>query len=274
MSKRDLYWCDNCAKKTVDNKGNDTLIWWGGYASRDYSKHLKTKKHKASLAKDIGNAESVTCGKCNGHFSEAGYINHEKRNKELWGFQKIGMLPEMTCNNFNEGKKRYGSMKEVRSSRDQKPKQKRVRVGKISPITGFIRKPNKPDNYSVLEAQKLDEHYYLCKKCDKMVNDTTLEYSDKELMEKTNKIMCICPEDDTPNIVMTVSGNDDVVDEEDIVTIKCNDVDLTEEDYKYIDKYGSNLSFDDICDGCSMPINYDFSEQLLTTLDIETCGCD
>ena len=231
MSKRDLYWCDNCAKKTVDNKGNDTLIWWGGYASRDYSKHLKTKKHKASLAKDIGSDTSVTCGKCNGHFSEAGYTNHEKRNKELWGFQKIGMLPEMTCNNFNEGKKRYGSMKEVRSSRDQKPKQKRVRVGKISPITGFIRKPNKPDNYSVI-----------------------LE-----------------TEDDTPNIVMTV---DKVVDEEDIVTIKCNDVDLTEEDYKYIDKYGSNLSFDDICDGCSMPINYDFSEQLLTTLDIETCGCD
>ena len=261
MSNSNLYWCDHCATAKVDNKGNDTLNWYGCYLSRDYNLHRKTKKHKASVAKNI--ESGITCGKCNVKFSEEGYTNHENRNNELWKLQKIGMLPDMRCNNFNEGKKRYNSMEQVRCSREQKPKQKRVRVGKVSPISGLVRKPNKPDNYSVLEEHKLDTHYYLCKKCDCMVNDTTLQYSDKELMEKTNKLMCDCPDEEVPT-----------VEEEDIVTIKCNDIDLTEEDYNLIDEYGSNLYFDEYCISCTYPINYDFSENLITNLEIHTCSCD
>ena len=260
MSKRDLFWCDHCAKKCVDGNGNDTLNWYGCYISRDYSKHKKTKKHIASLAKDERDEISITCNKCNEKFSEEGFANHEKRNKELWGFHKIGMLKGMTCNNFTEDKKRYGSMKEVRSSRDSKPKQKRVKVGKLSPITGLVRQKNKPNNF----VETYDEDYYICKTCSHMVNDTTLKYSDNELMNKVNKIMCLCKSLDN-NIKMDI---------EDKVTIKCNDDELTEDDYVLIDKYGSKLYFEDYCDTCLLPINYDYNDTIINHLDIDTCCCD
>ena len=81
MSKRDLFWCDHCAKKGVDSNGNDTVNWYGCYTSQHYSKHKKTKKHIASVAKDEREEISITRNKCNEKFSEEGFANHEKRNK-------------------------------------------------------------------------------------------------------------------------------------------------------------------------------------------------
>ena len=233
MSNSNLYWCDHCATAKVDNKGNDTLIFYGCYTSQHYSKHNKTKKHLENIRRVEQGEIIMTCKKCNQRFSEEGYNNHEKRNKELWGFQKIGMLNHMTCNNFNEGKKRYGSMKEVRSSRESKPKAKRVKVGKISPVTGMIRKRNKSDGRAAVEVEQEPE----------------------------------------PIVEPIVEHIKMSIDEEDILSIKCNDNELTEDEYRVIDQYGTKLYFEEYCDKCNLAINYDFSERLITQLEIATCEC-
>ena len=297
MSK-DLYWDDVCYKKGVTDDGmEETRTYYSCYLHRDYFKHCNSKKYKKMYKAVQEDLSSIKCEHCNQKFSEEGYEIHCNRNKPLWDFQKIGSCMMMTCNNFKEDGKRYTSIDAYVASKSSKPKQKRTGVGKWSPVTGKTRPPNKPKGWASDKELQMKEHYSLCKSCDGMLNNTTWEHSDEDLMKLTSLTMCIGCEDE-PNLELNVEDIKDSMTEwlpdgkeadgelkfkrnpnfdktKKICIIKNDTDEPTEEEWELIDKFGTMLDFEEVCDTCNLPINdEDYSTRLLTYLDLDVCECD
>jgi len=279
MSK-DIYWDDICYKKGVSDDGKEeTRKYYSCYLQRDYFKHCNSKKYKKMYKAVQEDANSIKCEHCNQKFSEEGYKLHCERNKPLWDMQKIGSCMMMSCNNFKEDSKRYPSIDDYKASKLPKAKAKRTGVGKWSPITGITRAPNKPKGWKDDKKLQMKEHYSLCKRCDGMLNDTTLEYSDKRmgntdgLEELTGLKMCDC--EDEPNIQITIEETKQNLKEGEYKIIPSDTEEPTEEEWELIDKFGSMLVFDEYCDTCNLPHNDEnYSTRLLTYLDLDVCECD
>ena len=227
-----MYWCDVCNSSHIGNNDEITTRYYETNQKQKFQQHIRSKKH----IKMTGALEALTtikCDHCNRKFTEEGYLIHTKRNEPLWKLKKLGIasIINMGCNNFNVGKRRYKSIDEfISKTAPDKPKQRRAKVGKISPISGMCRPPNKP-NRTIEPSVSIDEP------------------------PSTSPDDLDC--DEEPNLVLKIRNDD-----------------ISQKDELLIDLYGTKLPFDDTCDSCYNPINYEYSCKLLNKLDIDVCNCD
>ncbi len=264
-----LYWDDVCYKKGHDDNDKPIKIFYSCYSAQAWDKHIATPKYKKMYKMINEDPNSIKCEHCNQSFSEEGYELHCIRNKPLWEMQKIGCCMTMGCNRFKEKGRRYESIDIYKASKLPKPKIKRTKVGQFNPVTGITRPPNKPDGWASNKELQMKEHYSLCKSCDGMLNNTTWEHSDEELMKLTSLTMCIGCEDE-PNLELKIKD----LKEGEWMTIQDKD-EPTEEEWELIDQFGNMLDFEEVCDTCNLPINdEDYSTRLLTYLDLDVCECD
>ena len=154
---RQLYWDDVCYKKGHDDNDKPIKIFYSCYSAQAWDKHINTSKYKKMYKTITDDPNSIKCEHCKQMFCEEGYELHSARNKPLWDFQKIGMCMTMGCNRFKQNGRRYQSIDDMISkTAPDKPKQRRAKVGKISPITGMCRPPNKP-NRTIEPSVSIDE---------------------------------------------------------------------------------------------------------------------
>lgn len=193
---RQLYWCDKCFKDVVDENDSINRIYFSCYSNQQWASHLKSKKHIKFCKLVEEDDEKVLCKHCNKDFTNEGYEIHKERNNKLWDLQNRGGYKHLKCNNFFTKAKRYENLDDYIAGTDpNKPKLKRTKVGKISPITCTVREPNKNKiGYNKSNAQSHNEpidDLIICKTCDKvLINDSN--YTDKQLKDYFNKDMCDC----------------------------------------------------------------------------------
>ena len=302
-----MYWCDVCNSSHIGNNDEITTRYYETNQKQKFQQHIRSKKH-IKLTGALEALTTIKCEHCNRKFTEEGYLIHTKRNEPLWKLKKLGIASviNMGCNNFNVGKRRYKSIDEfISKTAPDKPK-KRTAVGKWSPITGITRPPNKPNRTAEQKKKDVENEYKLCNDCNGMFN-VELERSDKELMKITGLTMCECQ--DPPNLELEIEevapleqtaeeikdmmtkkiavgkdANGDIIMKDNpnynpnsrsVYRIKDhNRVELNETDEILIDRYGTQLPFDETCDSCYNPINYEYSSKLLNKLDIDVCNCD
>ena len=247
-----VYFCDVCSKETINGKGELEVDFFNCNTKQKWLRHDKTAKHLKLCKKIEDDPMSIECKHCNQKFSQVGYAIHCTRNKSLWDMKKIGHseVKDLTCNNIVIGKHRFATFDAYKKSLQPGPPSKRTAVGKWSPITGITRPPNKPKGWKDDKELQMKEHYSLCNRCDGMLNITTYEYSDKELMKITGLMMCDC--EDEPNIQITIKEAKENLKEGEYVVI--NDTEEpTEEEYDIIEEYGTMLDFEEYCDTCNLP---------------------
>ena len=309
---RQLFWCDVCSVTAVDSEGNESKGFYSCYSAQAWIKHIKSAKHtkQIKLNESLTKGEGVVCGECSKTFTKEGYALHEERNKPLWDCYKTTEIEKMTCNNFCVGKKRYESLIEYKGSKN-KPKQSRTAVGKFSPVTNTIRPPNgygkqKPKELIVcnscngaLFTSQYDKKFlllhntFICE-CDdeiKYKQETKIEkdaenngYIDeknkekvKDTMKKTNRIF----NESTkkweykknhnyipPSTKIEKDENGKIIKEtgfriKDSIKLTIEEIDITE-----------RPQFDECCDDCSLPINYDVPINILNKWEIDTCSCE
>ena len=268
---RQLYWCDVCSVNTVDCKGNEGKEYYSCYSGQAWIKHIKSSKHikQIKLNESLTVAEGgVKCKHCSKTFTTDGYVLHEERNKSLWDCYKTTEIDKMTCNNFCVGKKRYESIEEYKQP---KKKEKRVKVGSFSPVTQTTRPPNtkggrKKQSITIisnsdsdseedtteqdlLEIEQLKKQYYI----DKAQKQ---EQKDKEEAEEKKKL------DNNPYLKRLMESVDNV-------EIK-RGLELTIEEIDYTER----PQFDEDCDDCGLPINYDVSINIINKWEIDSCCCE
>lgn len=307
-NKQNLYWCDYCYTNTIDNEGVEGVEYYGCYSKQAYIKHINTPKHIKSKSLS-GEGGEVVCDKCSKTFTAEGYAIHKKRNKPLWECYKTREITQMTCNNFSVGKKRYESVEAYKTSLN-KPKQKRTAVGKFSPITNTIRPPNgygkeKPKELiicsncngalftSQYDTKFLNLHNTFVCKCEddiKVKQETKIEkdaenngYIDekdkeklKDSMKKTirtfNEATKKWEYKKNPNYIK-ISKKIEKDEDGNIITysgVRIKDsIPLTDEEYDFTER----PQFDEICDNCSLPINYDVPINIIIKWEIDTCAC-
>lgn len=200
---RQLYWCDRCYKDIVDENENFKRIYFSCYSNQQWASHLKSKKHTKFCEKVENDSEKVLCKYCNKNFTKEGYEIHKERNGKLWELKKGGGFKNLTCNNYFTKGKRYESFSDYCLGTDSnRPKLKRTKVGKISPITNCVRPPNKNNTKQTLAQPQVitsspvleDNDIINCNICNKVYcNDSN--YTDNELKEKFNMDMCNCEND-------------------------------------------------------------------------------
>lgn len=252
---RQLYWCDVCSVNLVDCEGNEGKEYYSCYSTQAWIKHIKSSKHikqiklNESLTVEEG---GVKCKHCSKTFTTEGYVLHEERNKSLWDCYKTTEIAKMTCNNFCVGKKRYESIEEYKQP---KKKEKRTKVGSFSPVTQTTRPPNKnkkslldyveESNEDTEEQDKLDVEAIKLKMTKELrvFNDDT-----KKWEYKSNP-------DYDENIKMRIIKNEDA--------LSGDELDYTE-----------RPQFEEDCDDCGLPINYDVPIKILDRWEIDTCCCE
>ena len=161
----------------------------------------------------------------------------------------------MTCNNFSIGKKRYESIEAFKKSKN-KPKQTRTAVGKFSPVTNTIRPPN---GYGKEPKKEL----IICSNCNGAL--FTSQY-DTKFLNLHDTFICLCDD----NIKSKIETKYEEEEESklswgtkgDITPLDDNEVSYTEKP-----------QFEDLCDGCSLPINYDIPIKIINKWEIDTCAC-
>jgi len=269
---RQLYWCDVCSVRTIDNKGNEGKEYYSCYSAQAWIKHIKSSKHikqiklNESLTVEEG---GVKCEHCSKIFTTESYALHEARNKSLWDCYKTTDISKMTCNNFNVGKKRYESVEQYRESKN-KPKHKRVKVGSFSPVTQTTRPPNtkggrkKESTSSVtivsdeeedtteqdlLEIEQIKKQYYI----DKARRQEQLDKEEAKEKKKLDKNPSLKRLTETIKSVEIVKG----------LELTIEEIDFTE-----------RPQFDENCDDCGLPINYDTPINLINKWEIDTCACE
>jgi len=187
---RQLYWCDKCYKDQVDENDQTNRIFFSCYSNQQWASHLKSKKHVKFCELVEKDEEKVLCKHCNKHFTKEGYEIHKQRNSKLWELQKSGGFKHLKCNNFFTKAKRYENLEDYMSGTDpNRPKLKRTKVGKYSPITCSVREPNKKPKAQPL--QDISNDLIMCKKCDKVLTNDS-NYTDKQLKDQFNKQICNC----------------------------------------------------------------------------------
>jgi hypothetical protein len=269
MNKQ-LYWCDVCSVNLVDCEGNEGKEYYSCYSAQAWLKHIRSAKHKKQVEyhNNLTDEDSgIKCKYCSKTFTAEGYALHEERNKSLWDCYKTTEIAKMTCNNFFVGKKRYESVEEYKASKN-KPKQKRVKVGSFSPVTQTTRQPNtkggrKKQSITIisdsdeedtteqdlLEIEQLKKQYYIDKARKK-------EQQDKEEAKEKKKL------DNNPSLKRLMESVDNI-------EIKPG-VKLTIEEIDYTER----PHFDEYCDDCGLPINYDVPKNILNKWEIDTCCCE
>lgn len=187
---RQLYWCDKCFKDVVDENDSINRIYFSCYSNQQWASHLKSKKHIKFCKLVEEDDEKVLCKHCNKDFTNEGYKIHKERNNKLWDLQNRGGYKHLKCNNFFTKAKRYENLEDYMAGTDpNRPKLKRTKVGKISPITNCIREPNKTEKAQ--SHNELEDDLIICKKCDKVLTNDS-NYTDKQLKDYFNKDMCEC----------------------------------------------------------------------------------
>jgi len=190
---RQLYWCDKCYKEQVDENDETNRIYFSCYSNQQWANHLKSKKHIKFCELVEKDEEKVLCKCCNKHFTKEGYEIHKQRNSKLWDLQKNGGFKHLKCNNFFTKAKRYENLDDYIAGTDpNRPKLKRTKVGKYSPITCSVREPNKKPKAQPIED--ISNDLIMCKKCDKVLTNDS-NYTDKQLKDEFNKDMCDCPDE-------------------------------------------------------------------------------
>ena len=247
MKNDTLYYCDICYSERVDEDENIIKKYFNCYTNQQWANHLKSKKHMKFKNHITSGGEGVECKKCNKVFSVEGYALHKKRNEKMWT-----MCPEMKCNNFTTGKHRYRSFDCLIDFKTRRP-QSRTPVGKISPITGMIRKPNGYKEEELVEEEE-EEEIENCSKCNGCFNNTN--YIDKDFIIKFNRELCSCP-DELPDYSKPeceiVKG----------LELSIEEIEMTEKP-----------QFDNYCDSCGLPINYDVPINIINKWEIDTCSCE
>ena len=263
--KSSLFWCDICLNEKINNKTDLIYLESGGWWQQThYKKHLQNAKHLKNKEKVEKCDDSIKCKYCNKLFSVEGFKLHSERNKLLWTAKDGGGYKDIICNNFIAGKnRRFNNIQELSNYNNKnKPKSTRTKVGKFSPVTNSIRKPNinknKTKEQRIQEKKDSDDEYYeTCKKCEGAFNDTN--YIDVDFVERFNTFLCEC---------------DDVVEEEkpkseiyNIIRVapelSIDELDLTE-----------RPTFDEYCGTCGLPENEDIPISIINKWEIDICDCE
>ena len=155
---RQLYWCDKCYKENIDENEITKRIYFSCYSNQQWASHLKSKKHLKFCKEVEEDNDKVLCKFCDKSFTKEGYEIHSKRNNKLWELKNRGGYKNLKCNNFFTNAKRYETLEDYIAGVDpNKPKLKRTKVGKYSPITCSVREPNKNKlNETTLEDYEKD----------------------------------------------------------------------------------------------------------------------
>tara|TARA_R110001606_G_C15265766_1_gene638956 strand:+ start:229 stop:1017 length:789 start_codon:yes stop_codon:yes gene_type:complete len=253
---RQLYWCDVCYKELVNEEEEMEKIFFSCYTTQQFCKHLKTTKHIANKNKVEKDPQSIKCKYCSKSFSWEGYETHEARNKELWKFKNLGSYKDVKCNNFSNKHKRYESFKDYQVGTDpNKPIQKRTKVGKYSPVTESVRPPNK-NKKSLLDY--VEESNEDTEEQDKLDVEAIKLKMTKELRvfnDDTKKWEYNANPDYDENIKMRIIKNEDA--------LSGDELDYTE-----------RPQFEEVCDDCGLPINYEVPIKILDRWEIDSCCCE
>ena len=267
---RQLFWCDVCSVTAVDNEGNESKGFYSCYSAQAWIKHIKSAKHtkQIKLNESLTKGQGVVCGECSKTFTKEGYAVHQERNKPLWDCYKTTEIGNMTCNNFCVGKKRYENIIEYKESK-HKPKQKRVKVGSFSPVTQSTRPPNtkggkkkqsvsivsddedtqETEEQDLLEIEQLRKQYYI----DKARKQEQLDKDEANEKKKLKNNPSLKRLTESVKSVEIVKG-----------------LELTIEEIDYTER----PQFDECCDDCSLPVNYDIPINILNKWEIYTCSCE
>ena len=247
MKRNNLFWCDLCNVSIIDGEGKEVKEYYSCYSAQAWLKHIRSAKHKKQVEYHNNLTEEdggIKCKYCSQTFTKEGYEHHEERNKPLWECYKTTEVAKMTCNNFCVGKKRYSSIKEYK---EPKIKQKRVKVGCFSPVTQTTRPPN-------TKGGKKKEYISITSSSDE--EDTTEQdlieieqlkkqyYIDKQ--KRLEEEALIGKAEIKPGIELTIE-----------------EIDYTE-----------RPQFDEVCDDCALPINYDVPLNIINKWEIDTCDCE
>tara|TARA_R110000796_G_scaffold146021_1_gene262646 strand:+ start:273 stop:1136 length:864 start_codon:yes stop_codon:yes gene_type:complete len=275
---KELYWCDRCNKDVIDDNEESIKVWFSCYTNQQWGSHVKTKKHIKCVSDVNGDSDSILCKHCDKKFSSEGYEVHSKRNTKLWKMKNGGGFKDIKCNNFTTGKQRFETFSNYLIAVDpNKQKKRRVPVGKISPITGIIRQPNKYN-----KAQPDDNSFETCQKCNGAFNDTN--YMDEEFINVFNTFLCECDEPiskmdihikelkaEQPKKHVNLSLKEKKMnDRVENATLQWKKgIEMTIEDIDYTEK-----PILPICDSCGIHIDYgEFSYNLLETWYDKFCSC-
>lgn len=245
---RQLYWCDMCSINTVDNEGNEGKEYYSCYSAQAWLKHIKSSKHikqtklNESLTKEEG---GVKCEHCSKTFTSDAYVHHEARNKSLWECYKTSEIDKMTCNNFNVGKKRYESIEQYKESKN-KPKQKRCKVGSFSPVTQTTRPPNTPGGRKKESITIVSDEEEDTTEQDRLEIEQIKKQYYIDKAKRLEEEALIGKAEIKPGIELTIE-----------------EIDYTE-----------RPQFDENCDDCGLPINYDVPINILNKWEIDTCDCE
>lgn len=253
---RQLYWCDMCYKDIVVENDEINRIYFSCYSNQQWASHLKSKKHQKFCIKVEDDENNIKCKYCNKDFTKEGYEIHKQRNEKLWKFKSTGGFKDTKCNNFFTKAKRYESFNDYLigcAHGGSKPKVRRTPVGKISPITGVIRPPNKYGSGALL----LNDNYLKCLECNGYDNNSN--YSDDEFVVVFNKILCSCP----PPTFTKVSPP--------ICERKKDSIEMTIEEIDHTER----PEFYDYCLECGCGIkDNDISSKIYDKWDMDYCECE
>ena len=254
MRNDNLYFCDLCYVDKIDDDENPLRKYFSCYTNQQWKNHITSKKHAKAKEEVEANPDVVVCKHCNKKFTNDGYKEHERKNKEMWE-----LSPQSKCNIFTTGKHRFKSFQALKEWKTR-PKQTRTPVGKYSPITHTIRQANKnnikvlrkePKEIKVKEAN-LEDDIPKCDCCDGHFNHS--DHSDKHVEEVLKKKLCDCP--DEPMKEKIIDGDEDIMNEFN----KLNNI-KTKEDKKKLELErktdGLKLTIDEI-DHTEKPEFYDY----------------
>jgi len=267
---RQLYWCDKCFKDVVDENDSINRIYFSCYSNQQWASHLKSKKHIKFCKLVEEHDQKVLCKYCNKDFTNEGYEIHKERNNKLWDLQNRGGYKHLKCNNFFTKAKRYENLDDYIAGTDaNKPKLKRTKVGKISPITCSIREPNKNKigyNKSNAQAQshnELKDDLIICKKCDKVLTNDS-NYTNKQLKDYFNIDMCECIDATAETIKPTIQNPFVCERKNDGIQMSINEIDTTERPNYY-----------DNCLDCGKGIiEMGLTKNIYIKWNMDYCDCD
>jgi len=260
---RQLYWCDRCYKEIVDENDETKRIYFSCYSNQQWASHLKSKKH-LKICKEVEQAEqtqdsdNILCKYCNKNFTKEGYEIHSKRNNKLWELQNRGGYKNLKCNNFFTNTKRYETLEDYLEGVDpNRPKLKRTKVGKYSPITCSVREPNKNNKTKAQTKKDYENDLEYCKSCNNiLINDSN--YTDKQLKDYFNKDMCECLEGEAQEQELEWESKHD-------------GLKLTIEEIDYTEK----PKFYDYCGDCGCGlIEEGLTKNIYITWEMDYCDCE
>ena len=115
------YWCNHC----LEHKNTKGLYYNTNHRGT-WERHLSSKKHIKCLEVVKNDPDKINCKYCKTDFTEEGFVDHGKLNKELWHIYDSKEIPNIylrksdafknvSCNNFVDFTgQRHDTIKKVR----------------------------------------------------------------------------------------------------------------------------------------------------------------